>query len=186
MILSRFQKSASAQNSDAVNNDPAILIVEDDDDQLELMASVVIEELEKILEQEANGDGADKLKSISVVKVRDRHSLERATLKYQGVFLTVLDCNIPDRKGGAANDQFVKQNHILTGQHKSVDVLIKNAPNKPILLVSSQKRFRNTVTRHYGRSGNVPLKFVSKEAPAEIRKQVSKHVQDWLMRHISA
>lgn len=180
MLLSRLKSKTGSAANKSERDGPAILIVEDDKDQMEMLASMVLEELGRGLLNEENGLSVNKLQSVNVIKVGNRESLEKAAKRHKGIFLVILDCNIPDAKGGKANDQFVAKNHVFTGQHKSVDVLHEYLSDIPIALISTQRRFGSTVIRFYGRSAHIRLKFVPKENIDQLRQYVGQTILEWV------
>lgn len=102
-------------------------------------------------------------------------------LTHKNVFLAILDCNVPDKKGANAHDQLIKTNHIITGQHTSVDIVTEHLPGTPITLTSSLNRFQRTVNRYYESKFNLSIDFIKKNDPTRIRKNI-EHSLNRLMK----
>ncbi|MFT6045648.1 MAG: hypothetical protein ACI9WC_001349 [Arenicella sp.] len=96
---------------------------------------MALAEIKKLIENETIG-GAErqKLKSVKVLKARNISSLERAVSIHRNIILAVLDCNMPDTKGSISHDQLVKTKHLITGQHRSVDIVSEHLPETPITM----------------------------------------------------
>ena len=178
MVLSRLKKTFAGKNDIQVKSYyPIVLIVEDDEEQLVLFADFVLQEIEKLLDDEnISDDQKQNLRDTRVIKVGDVDSLQKAVVKFKDVILVILDCNLPDEKGGIANDQFVKENHKITGQHKPVDIIIQNLPDIPITLISSLNRFRTMVGQYYASKYGLNLKFIKKSDVTEIKKNIASHL----------
>ncbi len=152
-------------SSDAqpIQEQHAILIVEDDREQMDLLVNFVLNETRKIIDKEDTTPWQrDKLKSIKVLKIGDLSSLKKVASLQVDIVLALMDCNIPDEKGGKSHDQFVKTNHRITGQHASVDLIIDRFPSAPIVMTSSMNRFQKLVTQYYKSKHDLNLKFVKK------------------------
>jgi len=158
-----------------------ILIVEDDPDQMGLLTNFARSEIKKI-NHDKNLDDQQKqtIGSIRIVKVGNIESLKKALSAYKNVMLVILDCNIPDTKGGKAHDQFVKTNHMLTGRHKSVDIIIEHMPNTPITMISSLNRFQTMVTKYYLSEHNISINFISKNNQSMIKKNIGYYLRRYL------
>jgi CheY-like chemotaxis protein len=164
-------------------DNPAILIVEDDPDQMDLLVNLTLGEIQALMDDpNTNEPLSQALKDIKILKVSNVKTLEKAVSVYKNVLLALLDCNIPDSKGGDSNDQLVKTNHRITGQHRSVDLVIKHLPSTPITTISSLNRFQRTVTRHYKNEYDLDIDFISKSDLA----MISKNIGDHLRQHIAS
>ena len=162
-------------------NSPKIVFVEDDPDQMELLIQFALDEISQLAEH-ANTSNAQKelLHSIKLLKVTNVGSLKQAVTKYQDIFLVVLDCNIPDDKDGESNDQLVKANHRITGNHNAVDVIIEHLPNAAITLISSMNRFRKIVYEHYASDENVEITFISKSDQEMIQRNLAYYLRRYI------
>jgi len=159
----------------------SILILEDDPDQMRLLVNLAQSELKKVIEDENTSDQQkQRILDIRIIKVNNTNALEKAVSTHKNILLAVLDCNAPDTKDGVAHDQLVKTNHVVTGQHNSVDIVTKHIPDTPITLISSLDRFHRTVNRYYERNQNLMISFKRKNDPAGIAKNVERHLRDHL------
>ena len=140
---------------------PKIIFVEDDPDQLDLLLQFALDEISKLHDGEnTNAEQKQMLSNIKLLKVTNLRSLQQAVSKYQDVFLTVLDCNIPDVKGGISNDQLMKTNHRINGRHQGVEIVIESLPDTPITLISSLDRFKRIVYAHYASDDKIDITFI--------------------------
>ena len=182
-MLSKFKKNLLKNETlQEENIDSSILLVEDDLDQMDLLVGFALSEITKLINNDnTNDEQKQQLKSIQIIKVSDIKSLEQVVSIHKGVFFTILDCNIPDSKESDPHDQFVKTNHRITGQHKSVDLVIENLPNTAVTIISSMNRFQKTVTKYYKKTNNRHLNFISKSDGDMINKNIGyylrKHIQ---------
>lgn len=173
MVFSKFKEVFSSNTDSVVGSLPTVLVVEDDIDQLNMLVEMVLGEAREIASQP---DLTDKeklsLRTINVVKITDAQSLSEAVNSLTNIILVVLDCNIPDTKSEQANDQFIMDNHRITGQHRSVDTIITHAPSAELVLISSMKRFQRTVLRFYKSKRGLQLKFVDKSDVVNIKASI--------------
>ncbi len=162
-------------------NGPKIILVEDDPDQMDLLVQCALDEINKIIEN-VNTSESDKqrLNSIKIVKVSNIRSLERAISKYKDLFFAVLDCNLPDVKGGKPNDQLVKVKHRITGQHRAVDIVHKHVPTAPITLISSRYRFKSVVYQYYEDMDGLNITFISKDNQEMIQRNIGYHLRQFM------
>lgn len=161
--------------------DPTILIVEDDVDQKDLLVGFAESELKKILnDKKINDQQKQKIRKIKIISVKDIDSLQLAVSIHKKVVLATLDCNIPDVKGGAANDQFIKKNHVITGRHKSIDILIEHSPNTPITMISSLDRFKRIVTKYYKNKYNLDINFIRKKEALIIQGNIRYYLRQYM------
>jgi CheY-like chemotaxis protein len=163
------------------NYNPSILILEDDPDQIRLLIDFAQSEIKKLMsDKNTNDRQKQKLKNIGLIKVSNINSLRKAASTHKNVLLAILDCNTPDKKGGAAHDQLLKTNHIVTGQHKSVDIVTEHLPDTPITLISSLNRFQRTVNRYYESKHDLSINFISKNDPSKLKKDIEKCLKKYL------
>jgi len=150
-----------------------LFIIQDDIDQMELLVSFGLNQITHLLDSETTS-AAQKalLRDISIIKIKDMRSLEKAVTMYKNVVMVIMDCNIPDIKGGVPNDQLIKTNHKITGQHKAVEILTKFLPSVPITSVSSMKRFDKLLTRYYKQNNGLELKFISKQDHSKVLQEM--------------
>ena len=132
------------------NDNPKILILEDDSEQMEFLLDLTKTEVENLI---ANGglsdDEQENLRNLQLIKVSNIESMTKAVSTHQDIILAISDCNTPDTKNGKPHDQLLKTNHIITGQHKAVDILMEHVPDTPIILISSLNRFRRIICLLY-------------------------------------
>ena len=163
------------------SNNPKILIVEDDPDQMNLLIEFVMGEIRKMaLDQQLSDQLRPLLKRIQIIKVDNVASLQRAASKYQGVILSLLDGNIPDANGQVPNDQLVKTNHRITGQHRSVDIISQGFPNTPITIISSFNRFKKIVVNYYDTQHDLSINFISKRDTEKTKKNIAYYLRQYL------
>jgi len=166
------------QNSE---NNPTILIIEDDPDQMNLLANFTISQIKTLSEDvKTNAKGKQRLSDIRILKITNISSLRKAVSMYKNVFLAVLDCNIPDTRDSVSHDQLVKTNHRITGQHNSVDILIEKLPNTPITMISSLGRFQKIVLQHYENKPGVNINFIRKNDQSMINTNIGEHLAQYL------
>jgi len=149
MVLRRFKKNGKDNNkgnkvspSDTKVEQPKLLIIEDDPEQMELLVSFASSEMQKRLDDQSTTEQQkEKVKSIRIIPTTNIESLQKILSLYKNIFWVLMDCNIPDTKGGEPHDQLIKINHAITGRHKSVDLIIDNLPGTPITMISTLNRF---------------------------------------------
>ena len=152
---------------------PIILILEDDQDQMDLLTALTLGEAQKLLNDTSIDDSRKQnIKNVNIISVGDINSLHKAVLVYKNVLLAILDCNVPDTKHTPAHDQLIKTNHRITGQHKAVDLVVKNLPETPIAITSSWDRFRIIVGRYYQSKYNLTINFVRKSDMNGFKKYI--------------
>ncbi len=178
-MFSKFKKAPYEPDSSTPDLSlPIIVIVEDDPDQMLLLADFVLSEIRQLKDKPSTNLAQQEwLKSVRVVKVSNARALKQVAMAHDNAILVVLDCNIPDQPGGEANDQFAADNHVITGQHKSVDLLVKYLPDAPLTLISSMNRFRSTVTNYYRDKHGIELAFLSKNDAAKIKKNIGYYLR---------
>ena len=160
---------------------PAIFILEDDVDQMALLAQLILIEVKALKEDHSTSDQQlARLNRLQIIKVGDLLTLRKACKNFKNIVFSLVDCNIPDDKNSVPHDQFVKKNHLVTGQHRSVDLISRSAPNAPITLMSSMDRFQRLVVRYYEDNTDLVIKFVSKREKSKLSHAVSTHLKDYM------
>jgi len=163
---------------DNFNDNPAILIVEDDIDQMNLLVDYALNEIQKLIDDENTKDEQKQaLRGIKILKITNIDTLEKAVTIHKNVLLAVLDCNIPDTKSGIPHDQLIKTNYRITGQHKSVDIITKYLPSTPITMISSLNRFRKLVVQHYSVTHSLNINFISKNDQSMINRNMGYYIR---------
>lgn len=162
-------------------NNSNILILEDDADQMLFLVDLAQSEVKKIISDKNISDRQRQaIKEIRIIKVSDINSLKKAVSTHKNIMLAILDCNTPDAKGSAPHDQLVKTNYRITGQHKSVDVVIKHIPDTPITLISSLDRFQRTVYRYYENKYILSINFIRKSDSSGISENFEHYLREYL------
>jgi len=165
----------------SIHDQPTIFLLEDDADQIDLLASFIIEEIQnKIADTQLNETQKQVLRDIKIAKLTDVQSLEIASNRYSNVILAIMDCNLPDSKGDMPHDQFVRINQRITGQHKPVDILISQLPSTPITLISTLNRFKHLVTSHYRRKHDLMINFINKSDQEMIQRNIAYYLRKYL------
>ena len=163
------------------NTDPSVLILEDDPDQMNILVSFMHSEIKKLLiDANLNEEQKQNLQTVQIISANNIKSLQELVSTHSNVLLAILDCNIPDEEGGVAHDQFIKTNHIITGQHKPVEILIKNLPDTPITMISSMNRFQRTVNKYYKTKHNLNINFIPKNEGAVLEKNIRYYLRKYL------
>lgn len=182
MVLTKFKKNrAKNEELKEQNNNPSILIVEDDIDQMNLLVDFTLSEIKKCLDDKnINDQQKQKIKNVRIITASNINSLQKAALVHKGIFLAVVDCNIPEIKGGLANDQFVKTSHRITGQHKAVDLVTEHLPTTAITMISSLNRFQKIVTQYYENNHGLSINFIRKNDALMIRKNIGYYLRQYL------
>jgi len=166
-------------NSSVTNSN--ILILEDDPDQMEMLVDFALDELAKLAADENISDEQrQKVEDIRLIKVSNIQSLQKSASMHKDVLLALLDCNTPDTEGSAPNDQLVKTNHSITGQHRAVDIVTHYLPDTPITLMSSLDRFRRLVNRYYANKHNLSIRFVGKSDQLGIKENIQFYLKEYL------
>ena len=163
------------------NNDPKVLILEDDHDQMDLLIDFAISEIKKLVDDKnTNEKQRQKLANIQILKVSNIEALQQAVEMHNVVLLAVLDCNTPDTEGGASHDQLVKTSRGITGQHRSVDIVTEHLPSTPITIISSMDRFQRIVNKYYASKHDLSINFIRKNAPPEIRRNIRNYLKEYM------
>jgi len=162
-------------------NGSNILILEDDPDQMDLLVEFAVSEVLRIRDDKNTSDRQRKaIKEIKIIKVGNIDSLKKSVSMLKNVFLAVLDCNTPDDENRAPHDQLVKTDHIVTGQHKSVDIVAQLLPGTPITMISSMGRFKRIVKTYYESRLDLRINFVAKNDSTAIKQNIETHLQEYL------
>ena len=158
-----------------------LVIVEDDPDQKSLLVNFALDEIKILLHNEnTNDEKKQRLKNIKIISASNIRSLKKAASAHENALMALLDCNIPDEKGGKPHDQFVKTNHKITGQHKSVDIVRELLPGTPITMVSSMNRFQKIVTQYYQKEFDFSVNFISKKDVLMIQRNIRYYLRQYL------
>lgn len=195
MVLSRFKKNKkdklasndrpSDAGSDAPNDSKGqqlnLLIIEDDSEQMELLVSFALSEMQKLLDDQSTSEKQkEKIKSIKIIPTTNIETLQKILSQYKNTFWVLMDCNIPDTKDGKPHDQLIKTNHAITGRHKTVDLIIDNLPGTPITMISTLNRFEKIVHKYYANKGDLDINFINKSDQEMIRRNVAYYLRQHL------
>lgn len=162
-------------------DNPTILIVEDDLDQMSLLVSFALSEVNKLIGDDGTNDKQrQKLKSIQILKISNINTLKKAVSIHKDVLLAVLDCNIPDTEDGTSHDQFIQTNNRITGQHKSVDIVTEHLPGTPITMISSLNRFQRIVTKYYESNHDLSINFIPKDNQLMFKENIEYYLRLYL------
>jgi len=162
-------------------NNSHILIVEDDIDQMGLLVDFAQTEIKRIIDNENTSDEQkQKARNIKIITATNIRSLLKAVQMHKNVLLAVLDCNLPDTRGGAPHDQFIKSNHKLTGQHRAVDIVSRGLPSTPITMISSLNRFQRIVNQYYTNTHNISINFIRKKDAPIIQNNIGLYLRQHL------
>jgi len=176
---------SSSKKKIANADSPIVLLVEDDPEQMAYLAQLCLGEIQQLIDDvNLSETQKSKLRSIKILKVSNIDSLEKTVSLYKEVLMTIMDCNIPDKKGGNANDQFVKSNYRITGQHRAVDIVKEALPSAPITLISSMNRFRTMVNQFYKDKHDLQLKFISKNNSEKIQNNISRNLHLFIQNQV--
>lgn len=162
-------------------NRPAIFVLEDDIDQMRLLTQLIMIEVKTLKQHHSLSDAQlERLSSLQIIKIGDLLTLRKACQNFKNIAFSLVDCNIPDDKNSVPHDQFVKINHLVTGRHRSVDLISQCAPEAPITLMSSMDRFQRLVIRYYEDQAGLVIKFVSKREKSKLSIAIATHLQAYL------
>lgn len=163
------------------NTRPTILIAEDDREQMDVLGQLIVDELKKLTDSDSTSESRlERLKQVQIAKVTNISDLKKVVEANSNLILAVMDCNMPDVSGGEPDDQFVKINHRIIGQHNAVDAVISKQPVVPITMISSLNRFRNLVTRFYKSKHDISINFISKSEQTMIRRNIAYYIRQYL------
>lgn len=159
----------------------SILIAEDDPDQMNLLVDFALGEIRKLFDAEAASDEQrQKIRNIKIIPVNSIASLEKAVRLKKTVLLAILDCNMPDAKGGVAHDQFIKTKYKITGQHRSVDIVTENLPGTPVTMISSLNRFKKIVSQYYKTQHDININYIGKNDELMIKRNIGYYLRQYL------
>jgi len=161
----------------------ALLILEDDPEQMELLSSLALSEIQALINyKDTHIDHKQQLSEIQVIKVSDIYSLKKAARAYPQTILALLDCNTPNTMNSAPHDQLVKTGYKITGQHTAVDIVRKYLPETPITTISVMLRFQRIVTRYYQEEHQFDVNFISKNEQETISRNIGHYLRQHLAR----
>ena len=182
MVFTRIKK-ALTQPSDTSQQtvSPYILLVEDDPEQMSLLVMWAQAETSKLLNSDAiSPRQKEEINRIKLIKANNSEALEQVVKKHKGAILALMDCNIPDTKNGVANDQFVKNNRKITGQHRSVDLVLEHIPSTQVTMISSLNRFDKLIQRHYQTTPDLHINFINKKNQKMISNNIGYYLRQYL------
>lgn len=190
MILSRLKNKIigslnTSNDSDAVNdsNSAYILILEDDPDQMSILTTFTLDELQKFIDYENTSEEQKvKITNVKIITVSNIEVLKKAVEKHHNIFLALLDGKTPDEKGSEPHDQFIKKNHQITGKHRAIEIVKAKLPNTPITMVSSLNRFKNLVLKHYKTEHKLDINFINKDDGEMIKDNIHYHLEQYLTK----
>lgn len=163
------------------NSSPNILLLEDDTDQMDLLVNFALSEITKLIDDEnTNEEQRQRIRGIQIIKIANINSLQQAVSVHKEVLLAILDCNIPDNKGSAPHDQLIKTNHVITGQHRPVDIVTENLPDTPITIISSMDRFQKIVYQYYESKHSISINFIRKNDQSMIERNIGYYLRQYL------
>jgi len=165
----------------AENTKPNLFIVEDDPDQKSMLVNFALDEIRILLQNEnINDEKKQRLKDIQVISASNIKSLEKAASHHENALMALLDCNIPDDNDSKPHDQFVKTNHKITGQHKTVDIVLEHLPGTPITMVSTMNRFQKIVNQYYQKEYDISVNFINKNDVLMIQRNIRYYLRQYL------
>jgi len=160
---------------------PAIFLLEDDIDQMRLLSQLIMIEVKALKTDHLLSDEQlERLNRLQIIKIGDLLTLSKACQNFKNIVFSLVDCNIPDDKLSAPHDQFVKTNHLVTGQHRPVDLISDSAPEAPITLMSSMDRFQRLVIRYYEGQTQLAINFVSKRDKSKLKNAIANHLKTYI------
>jgi len=182
MVLTRLKELRNRKDvAEQESSHVCILIVEDDPEQMALLADFAKVEIKKLIDAEhITAEKRKKLQDINLLKASNINSLEKAISNHKNILLAILDGNIPDSKDGKAHDQFVKTGYKITGQHRSVDIVTKHLPETPITMISSLNRFQKIVHQYYKNKHGVSINFIRKKDTPMIKRNIGFYLRQYL------
>ena len=163
------------------SKNPKLLIVEDDKEQMELLVSFALSEIQNLADHGSTNDKQKQiLQSVTVIKANNVQSLKKITSSYKDIFLAVLDCNLPDSEGQPATDQLIKTNYRITGQHRPVDIVLKHLPNTPITMISAFNRFQSLLNQYYESKYDLSINFIRKSDQSMIKRNIAYYLRQFI------
>ena len=158
-----------------------VLIMEDDLDQMSLLVDFVQTEIKNTINNEhIDADKKQMLLDIKIITVTNIASLRKAVALHGNVLLAILDCNIPDTRGGVPHDQFIKTNHLITGQHVAVDIVSNALPRTPITMISSLNRFQKIINVYYKNKYGFAINFIRKSDASTIQNNIGWYLRQFM------
>jgi len=185
MVLRRLTNKILGNSSDATSSveDAYIILLEDDPDQMDILTSFALGELQKFIDNKnTTEDKKEKIANIKIISVSNIESLKKVTEKYNQVLLAILDGNTPNEKGREPHDQFIKRNHQITGKHRAIEIVKNSLPNTPITMISSLDRFKRIVLKHYNTKDQMNINFINKNDQEMIRKNIGYYLRQYLKK----
>jgi len=182
MVFNRLKNLKKKSTPSSIKSSAIyILILEDDPEQMTMLVEYVSNEIRKLRSNSNTDLRKHKIaQTMKIIKATDIESLENAVASNREFILALLDCNVPDNKDSAASDQFIKQNRLISGKHKSVDIVTENSPGTKITMVSTFNRFQKIVQNHYKKEHGLSINFISKKDPEMIKRNVGWTIKRYL------
>ncbi len=183
MVFNLLKKNREKSDENVAEDSDAhhILILEDDPDQMDLLVNFALTEMRKLLDDKnTTKQQKTKLSKIKVISASSIESLTSAVKNNGHILLALLDCNIPDAKGGKSHDQFIKVNHSITGKHKSVEIVVDHLPDTPITMISTLDRFQKITHKYYINKYSLDINFISKKDLQMIKRNVGYYLRQYL------
>ena len=182
MVFSRLKNLGKKEPSPSVGSlAPYIVILEDDQDQMPILVEYIFDEIQKIISHSSTDKRRKEIaKTIKIIKSIDIESLKSAVSIKGEIILAILDCHIPDKKDSVASDQFVKQNRLINGKHRSVDIVTQHSPGTKITMISTLNRFQKIVQNHYKKEHGLSINFINKKDPEMIKRNIGWTIKRYL------
>jgi len=150
---------------------------------MDLLASFALDEIEKLAAHENTTEKKKQiLSNINIIKVGNVRSLKKVISSQEDIILAVLDCNLPDVEGEPANDQLIKTNYRITGQHKPVDLVLKYSPSTSITMISSFNRFQTLLNQYYESKHDLSINFIRKNDQSMIKRNIAYYLRHYLRK----
>jgi len=186
MVFSRLKNKilgSTNTSSDSANDDAYILILEDDPDQMDMLNSLALNELQKFIDNKnISEEKKARITNTKIISINNIESLKKVSGKYNRVLLAILDGNTPNEKDGEPHDQFIKKNHQITGKHRAIEIVKNSLPNTPITMISSLDRFKRIVLKHYKAEHKMNINFISKSDQEMIGKNIGYYLRQYLKK----
>ena len=182
MVLRQLKnKLIGSINTPKKDDNAYILILEDDPDQMQMLTSFALNELQKFVDNiDTSEEKKEKIANVKIISVTCIDALRKVSEKYDQVLLALLDGNTPDEKGGDPHDQFIKSNHQITGEHQAIEIVKKMLPNTPITMISTLDRFRKLVFKHYNTQHEMNINFINKSDQEMIGNNIGYYLRQYL------
>lgn len=174
-------KTDTPNDNESVSDKAYILILEDDPDQMQMLTSFALKELQKFIDNEnISEEEKEKVNNIRVISVSNIEGLKKVTAKYNQVLLALLDGNTPNDKDSEPHDQFIKKNHQITGKHRAIEIVKSALPKTPITMISSLDRFKRLVFNYYNTEDQMNINFINKSDQEMIGKNIGYYLRQYL------